>query len=639
MRIPQYEQRIIASPAKRTQANIKEPETFRDTSSLNRVTKKMGQTAELAGDVYLDMKKQRDQGIVDEFTNQYNVAKIEKVNELRNQYKGANSTQIVDEFSKWHNDYLATHLGIGQEAGKDTLILENDAQIEGAKKALDDDLPTSINSLSSYAATELNNYRNNQFEGVIYGLSDRLSKEQDIDNIFALESTIRYKMNTHYAGESQEYIDMQSKKITSKSLATNIRNSMATDPELSMMKILNPVFADRLTGDDTNALEKEAVAAFKEKQSVIVAEQGLNGFDIAHGLNEESFAAIKPVLDRQGGADVILAQIKESANTKKQSMALAKRQSEAFGLNESTTNILNSLEVISGADYTEDQRATAKNNLNALFGNLNRGGADAKYLANLINTTSDEVNAFGKLKSDLAMYRTSGQMYKDDAARDEYMAISSELQKQKDHIKADSVRVGEMMAAIDRGEYSDYRSFDFEGLHGVSKFEVLNAIRSNQKYKRAEQLAKANGYNLSKETATAFKSVSKADASDSPLLYGEFNKAFKDLSLEYYKRNKTFPTDVAEISRIANQAYNNMLSEDPVVNAIMDTAQTAIKEKADLAKGEKYVSLSDLIEEVADEMDDDVFDELSDDEKKEVAKLILNGNMYAAKTYIKGGSQ
>lgn len=639
MRIPQYEQRIIASPAKRTQANIKEPETFRDTSSLNRVTKKMGQTAELAGDVYLDMKKQRDQGIVDEFTNQYNVAKIEKVNELRNQYKGANSTQIVDEFSKWHNDYLATHLGIGQEAGKDTLILENDAQIEGAKKALDDDLPTSINSLSSYAATELNNYRNNQFEGVIYGLSDRLSKEQDIDNIFALESTIRYKMNTHYAGESQEYIDMQSKKITSKSLATNIRNNMATDPELSMMKMLNPVFADRLTGDDTNALEKEAVAAFKEKQSVIVAEQGLNGFDIAHGLNEESFAAIKPVLDRQGGADVILAQIKESANTKKQSMALAKRQSEAFGLNEATTNILNSLEVISGADYTEDQRATAKNNLNALFGNLNKSGADAKYLANLINTTSDEVNAFGKLKSDLAMYRTSGQMYKDDAARDEYMAIASELQKQKDHIKADSVRVGEMMAAIDRGEYSDYRSFDFEGLHGVSKFEVLNAIRSNQKYKRAEQLAKANGYNLSKEAATAFKSVSKADASDSPLLYGEFNKAFKDLSLEYYKRNKTFPTDVAEISRIANQAYNNMLSEDPVVNAIMDTAQTAIKEKADLAKGEKYVSLSDLIEEIADDMDDDVFDELSDDEKKEVAKLILNGNMYAAKTYIKGGSQ
>jgi hypothetical protein len=49
--------------------------------------------------------------------------------------------------------------------------------------------------------------------------------------------------------------------------------------------------------------------------------------------------------------------------------------------------------------------------------------------------------------------------------------------------------------------------------------------------------------------------------------------------------------------------------------------------------------LSDLIEEITDEMDDDVFDELSDDEKKEVAKLILNGNMYAAKTYIKGGSQ
>lgn len=639
MRIPQYEQRIIADPAKRTQVNLKEPETFRDLSSLQRQTKSAEKSINLAGDIYYDMKKQRDQGIVDEFTNQYNVEKINKVNELRTQYKGANSTKIVDEFSKWHNDYLATHLGIGPSGGATTLILENDEQIEGAKRALADDLPTSINSLSSYAATELSNYRNNQFEGKIYGLADKLSKERDANNIGIYISTIEGSMASHYAGESAEYINMQSKKTISSALATNVRNDMASAPELAMIKLQNDVFAHHLAGDDINALEKEAVAAFKEKQSVTVAEQGLNGFDIAHGLNEESFAAIKPVLDRQGGADVILAQIKESANTKQQSMALAKRQSEAFGLNESTTNILNSLEVISGADYTEDQRATARNNLNALFGNLNKGGADAKYLANLINTTSDEVNAFGKLKSDMAMYRTSGQMYKDDAARDEYMAISRELQKQKDHIKADSVRVGEMMAAIDRGEYSDYRSFDFEGLHGVSKFEVLNAIRSNQKYKRAEQLAKANGYNLSKETATAFKNVSKADASDSPLLYGEFNKAFKDLTLEYYKRNKTFPTDVAEISRIANQAYNNMLSEDPIVNAIMDTAQTAVKEKADLAKGEKYVSLSDLIENVADEMDDDVFDELSDDEKKEVAKLILNGNMYAAKTYIKGGSQ
>lgn len=639
MRIPQYEQRIIANPAKRTQVNLKEPDTFRDTSSLNRVTKRIEQSANLGGDVYLDMKRQRDQGIVDEFTNQYNVAKVEKVNELRNQYKGANSSQIVDEFSKWHNDYLATHLGIGQEAGKDTLILENDEQIEGAKRALADDLPTSINSLSSYAATELNNYRNNQFEGVIYGLSDRLSKEDDIDNIFALESTIQYKMNSHYAGEAPEYISMQSKKITSKALATNIRNSMASNPEMSMLKILNPVFADRLTGEDINVLEKEAVAAFKEKQSLIVAEQGLNGFDISHGLDDKTFEAIKPVLDRQGGADVLLAQIKENANTKKQSMALAKRQSESYTLNESTSNILNNLDVISGDNYTDEQRAIAKNNINTLFGNLNKGGTEAKYLANLINNTNDEVNAFGKLKSDLSSYRSSRIIYRDEKARNEYAAISEELQKQKNQIKADSTRVGEMIAVIDRGEYSDYRSFDFEGLHGVSKFEVLNAIRSNQKYKRAEQLAKANGYNLSKEAANAFKSVSNVDASDSPLLYGEFNKAFKDLSLEYYNRNKSFPTDIVEVSRIANQAYNNMLSEDPVSNAIIDVAQKAIKEKSNLAKSEKYIPLSDLIENIAEEMTDDIYDELNDDDKKEVAKLILNGNMYAAKMYIKGSLQ
>lgn len=243
MRIPQYEQRIIANPAKRTQVNLKEPETFRDLSSLQRQTKSIEKTANLGADVYLDMKKQRDQGIVDEFTNQYNVEKINKVNELRTQYKGANSTKIVDEFSKWHNDYLATHLGIGQDAGKDTLILENDAQIEGAKRALADDLPTSINSLSSYAATELNNYRNNQFEGKIYGLADKLSKERNAENIGMYISTIRGNMAAHYEGESLDYIEMQSKKTISSALATNVRNDMASNPVLAMQKLQDKVLS------------------------------------------------------------------------------------------------------------------------------------------------------------------------------------------------------------------------------------------------------------------------------------------------------------------------------------------------------------------------------------------------------------
>lgn len=639
MRIPQYEQRIIADPAKRTQVNLKEPETFRDLSSLQRQTKSIEKTANLGADLYLDMKKQRDQGIVDEFTNQYNVEKINKVNELRTQYKGANSTKIVDEFSKWHNDYLATHLGIGTSGGKDTLILENDAQIEGAKRALADDLPTSINSLSSYAATELNNYRNHQFEGKIYGLADKLSKERDANNIGIYISTIEGSMASHYAGESAEYINMQSKKTISSALATNVRNDMASAPELAMIKLQNDVFAHHLSGDDINALEKEAVAAFEEKQSLDVAKARANNWTIDHTLSEEDFAAIKPILDRQGGADVILARINNSANTKKQSIALAQKQSEANYFNDSLYGIMGDLEVLSSAAYSDEQKASAQKDLSDRYAGLNQKGFFGKVMGKLITDTNDGVMAYASLKDGMHALRSTGMMYKDEAARQEYMALSEEKARQDQLIKNDGARVNEMMNLIDKGDYTDFRSFDFTGMHPMSVATVLDKMRSEYRYKKTEQLAAANGFDLKKQTSDAFKNISGIDAAHSPALYDSFKKAFKDNLLGYYKQHNTFPTDVSELSRMAANAYGSMAEQDSVGLALMKTSQKAVAIRKNMLMDNKFVSFEDLIKSIADEMTDDAYDELDDNDKKDIAKQILGGNIYGATAFVKGSLQ
>lgn len=639
MRIPQYEQRIIADPAKRTQVNLKEPETFRDLSSLQRQTKSIEKTANLGADLYLDMKKQRDQGIVDEFTNQYNVEKINKVNELRTQYKGANSTKIVDEFSKWHNDYLATHLGIGPSGGATTLILENDEQIEGAKRALADDLPTSINSLSSYAATELNNYRNHQFEGKIYGLADKLSKERDANNIGIYISTIENSMVSHYAGESAEYINMQSKKTISSALATNVRNDMASSPELAMIKLQNNVFAHHLSGDDINALEKEAVAAFEEKQSLDVAKARAAGFSVDHTLSAESFAAIKPILDRQGGADVILARINNSANTKKQSIALAQRQSESNFLNDSMYSALSTMDILSSSQYSDEQKAEAQQNLSSIYSRLNQNGFSGKALGKLMTDTNDGVLEYAKLSDDMRSLRSTGLMYRDETARQEYMALAAEKSRQNQLRKNDSARIGEMMELIDRGDYTDFRSFDFTGMHPMSVATVLDKMRSEYRYKKTEQLAAANGFDLKKQTSDAFKNVSGIDAAHSPALYDSFKKEFKDNLLGYYKQHNTFPMDVSELSRMAANAYGSMAEQDSVGLALMKTSQKAVEIRSNMIKDNKFVSFEDLIKSIADDMTDDAYDELDDNDKKDVAKEILNGNIYGATAFVKGSLQ
>lgn len=639
MRIPQYEQRIIADPAKRTQVNLKEPETFRDLSSLQRQTKSIEKSANLAGDIYYDMKKQRDQGIVDEFTNQYNVEKINKVNELRNQYKGANSTKIVDEFSKWHNDYLATHLGIGQDAGKDTLILENDEQIEGAKRALADDLPTSINSLSSYAATELSNYRNHQFEGKIYGLADKLSKERDANNIGIYISTIEGSMASHYAGESAEYINMQSKKTISSALATNVRNDMASNPSLAMLKLQDGVFAHHLSGDDINALEKESVAAFEELQSLEVAKARASGWTINHTLSEEEFAAIKPILDRQGGADVILARINNSANTKKQSIALAQKQSEANYFNDSLYGIMGDLEVLSSAAYSDEQKSSAQKDLSDRYAGLNQKGFFGKVMGKLVTDTNDGVMAYASLKDSMRALRSTGMMYKDETARQEYMALSEEKARQDQLIKNDGARVNEMMDLIDKGDYSDFRSFDFTGMHPMSVAMVFDKMRSEYRYKKVEQLAAANGFDLNKQSTTAFKDVSGEDAAKSPALYSLFKKEYKDNLLGYFKQHNTFPDDVAVLSSMGKRAYASLAEKDNVTLALVNTAQKAVATRQNMLKDNKIISFADLVNSVADEMTDDVYDELSDDDKKDVAKELLGGNIYGVTAFIKGSLQ
>ena len=633
MRIPQYEQRIIANPAKRTQVNLKEPETFRDLSSLQRQTKSIEKTANLGADVYLDMKKQRDQGIVDEFTNQYNVEKINKVNELRTQYKGANSTKIVDEFSKWHNDYLATHLGIGQDAGKDTLILENDAQIEGAKRALADDLPTSINSLSSYAATELNNYRNHQFEGVAFGIQERISKEDDVNNTGILIDNLKNAVAQHYNGESSEYIHMQSQKLVNSALATNVRNSLASNPEKAMLKLQSDLWVKNLSGDDTNALEKEAVDAFIEKQSLEVAKAGLANKNIDFALDMDTFEAISPVLDKQGGRAAILAKIKYNAENKKLSMAQAQRASESYKYNKAITSVVGVTEIIASDSYTNEQKAEAQAVLAGQMRELQQTG-EGHELSRLLSDASDETVSYMYMKNRLSDYTPWSKSYS-PAYNEEMRLTQIRFEQINNQRWNDAPAIANIKKRIDDGNYEDFRSFrdELSTMHGTSKAEIFEYIASNNKYKEAEMLARKYNFNIDVAASNGFESVEKSKSGESPL-YGSFKKRFKDELLTYFRKNNKMPED-KDLYGISMRAKAALYSQDKVPTAVALTAANVSIMRADLKRIGAPLDYNTEVENLVDyHMTDKVYKNLTREEKKVVAEMILSGNLYKANAYV-----
>ena len=102
--IPEYNERIIANPENRPQINLNLPKELSDTSHVDRMANKISNFQKEETEILLDMKKERDDGIVDEFMNTYNTDRISKITELKEKYKGANAQGIVDEFKKWQDE-------------------------------------------------------------------------------------------------------------------------------------------------------------------------------------------------------------------------------------------------------------------------------------------------------------------------------------------------------------------------------------------------------------------------------------------------------------------------------------------------------------------------------------------------------
>lgn len=224
VQIPEYNERIIANPEARSSVNIKQPSEFSDVSYLNRINTNLSQAEREQAKVMFDMKKDRDQGIVNEFLNQYSMARTEKLNELKEKYKGANAQGIMDEFKRWQEDYYTSHVGYSDSARDGALYLENKEQMKGARDALLKSTPSDINSLSLYAASELEAYKKNQFNARVEMEAMDLAGETDADNIANKIAMLSENIDDFYGDQSPEFKAYTKRKLIDQAMTTNIAN-------------------------------------------------------------------------------------------------------------------------------------------------------------------------------------------------------------------------------------------------------------------------------------------------------------------------------------------------------------------------------------------------------------------------------
>lgn len=348
--IPEYNERIIANPESRPQINLNLPKELSDTSHIDRMANKISNFQKEETEILLDMKKERDDGIVDEFMNIYNTDRIAKITELKEKYKGANAQGIVDEFKKWQDDYYTSHIGFSSQNEDGTLYLENDEQINLAREQLAKGLPSEINTLSTYAATELENYRQNQFTARTQFAVDDLADERDVNNIAMGIGNIYSMVNEHYKGESEEYKRYVAGKLVNESLTVNIADMIASGETLDQLNLAEQMLKEGVVAKNlTNKTKATLSEKLREKQMKILGKMLANkgsGSGSGKGSGKaNSFGAMVAYADANGVGPYLadfeeyLSTLPEAEQNKEKAKALATFNKEVDTIN--TTGMKN----------------------------------------------------------------------------------------------------------------------------------------------------------------------------------------------------------------------------------------------------------------------------------------------------------
>lgn len=632
MQIPQYDKRIIANTAERTKLNIKEPEALRDTSHLKRQAKQFSDATAEYGDTFLDMKKQRDLGIVNQFMNDYEVEKVKKISELKNTYKGSNANGMIDAFHMWQNEYMANRIGYSQATPDGTLYLENQEQIDEVQKQMSSNMATSINSLSSYVASELNTFNEQQADGRIFQLTEAISKDNDLNNVANFSQQIAYLMGQRYPDSPMEYKEMQTKKLLDAAYNSSIDRMITENPVQAMMTLQTGLYQNNMSAGNITSRKQAAISALIDRDSSRVAELNAQGANVMTTISPDEYEMIKPII-AEYGEDVFKAQVIQKAKEKETTLVKGLNDAKNERLNTQASQAYSLMSIINNPYADSNTKSNVQNSLANLTGEMKKDLDGSILAANLIEM-NDGVNKYKALDNSIRAARSSGIIYKNDDARNDYMQKLDEFNVEKQVILSQSIQMDEIFDRIDKGDYSNYSDLITQDLHPVNKAKVFDKLASVQKYRDFENRAMKNGYKVDDVISKSYKSVTGSEASNTLPVYSLFKKYMKDELLSYYSINGKYPDEITA-SGLAASARANMYKSEKGLAPLIQISEGIPAIRSKLSKSSKFISYDDLIENIASQMSDDAFDNLSDEDKKEVANLLISNKLMGAYSYIK----
>lgn len=602
MKIPEYNRQASLDIAPRSNVSIKEPEIFRDTSSVERIGKQMLDTAEDMSNIYLDMKKERDNGIVNEFMNQFSLERVNKLNELKEQYKGANSEGIVDAYMEWQEDYIAKRTGFNQDMADGELYLENDEQIKAARDTFAKNLPSTVNSLSNYVAQELETYKTNQFEASVANWTTQAvsDSEENLQNHLNMLDSV---VDNYYVGQPPEYIAQQKNKLKSNIYESRLNNAVLENPDNALILLQNDNYKNSLSADKLQTIEKAAINNWKSKIAGKMASANtLNPDDV---LTERDAKIISPYVEKYGKDRLewdIVREARRYINARKDAEKEKNTKDTIVGFSDI-------VDIQSNKELTSEQKTIEIENI------LTKMAPDVVEDYRVFVSDLETEATYNNIASgnyDIALGLITDPKLK-QIAIEEKERVQSIWSRPRDEQVMSNI-----MDIIDSGG-----TVKLSELHPLDAKMVFNEIVKNENMKKFKKQYKS-------DTGLDFDKVKTGALEKNKKIYKEvglYNKLLdEELSnrVQAYKiKNGALPT-ASEMDMMVYESLESCLTENPYVAKLVDI-QMNINQEGET----RVITMSDYVDKISDE-----FEDVLDSEDINKLALYLASNQHNKALYL-----
>lgn len=642
MKIPEYTQRITANYTPTTKVRLEEPKVFGDLSNLERNKNKVFNTAEKLSNVYFDMKKQRDEGITNEFMLKFAEAKNQWIRENKEKYRGANAQGIVDAYNQWQDEYFNSRKGFSQNLPDDELYLENEEQIKTVQDQMRRDAINSVNTLSTYAATELDQYRENQLSARVDLLMSDIANESDINNIVNDVEVLSNVIGQRYEGQSPEYLKVMMNKFVGSSLAGNVSNNMLLDPVGALDKLQNKFFIDNLTKEQYTKLEGEAIKGYIERESDNVANaimQGYSGDDI---VDVKNWNKVLPIIGKYG-EDTVKREILTKARKKYSVKKSEEKASEENIVNASTISLVRNLQLLNSSDIDNETRAKAKENIATTaqkMGTSERGMAIFDFVSKAFTDAQASVTDLAGKKQavrDLEISKQKTQIQ--NSAEYDFMInnLENEIELEEKRIVDESPVVGEFLQIINDNGYLDLQSITnsiggLDKLHPVNQMEVIDEMSKALEFDMlAKEWQGKKSTTIYDKMKTMFKNISGINSEDNPYAYSLFKDQMRDYLLASRQKGEDINVTMADYAR---NAYINISKGDEMEQALFKLSASLTEERK-FAKTSGMIITSEIKNNLMSKLEETPFANYSDDEKNNIVDYLINGDAVRLSSYAR----